>query len=293
LKIEPVAAFVLVAVIVSATIGAVTLKSGLPPAYTGSTTTTTETISCPTLNSTQTSGNNSQPPNYGPLLSNLSSISTVEDVHSSQGNFAVSASLQVLNRSYSSSSPVYLVNVTVKEVSSNVTMVSSSGFTTTTSTTGVSQPQVGTVLGLVASNGSIISVEKSSGVAAVMEQVTTFPLEFFEPFASVSSLGSTPSLHRLNSTVVTIGSTRMVVTNYAMPTYVLVALLEGCGSESPMVSTTSTVSNGTIQVGRVPGTDFTLVTQISETLAIQTNSTASSGIHSASFSERVTSFSVG
>ena len=293
LKNESVAAFVIVVVIVSATVGVVSWNGTSRITHTGSTTTTTETISCPTLNSTQASGNSSvRVPNYGPLLGNFSAISMVYDLYGSSGNFAISASLLVLNRSFASARPVYLVNVTAKEVSSNVTMVSTNDYTTTTSTTIGNQTQMGSVLGLVVSNGSMTLVEKSSGESAVASQLATFPLNFFEPFVLLNSSVSNHALYPLNSTVVTIGSTRMVVTNYEIPTFVLVDLVEGCGSESSSSSTAMT-SYEAIQAGRVPGTDFTLVTQLSARFAFQSNSSSPSGPWTATIIAKVSSFSVG
>jgi hypothetical protein len=288
LKNESVAVFGIVLVLVTAAVGVVSWNGRSATVFAGSTTTTTQTISCPTLNSTQTSGNGSvRFPNYGPLLGNLSAISIVENVYGSSGNFATSVNLLVLNRSLTSSRPVYLVNVTMKEVSSNVAMVSVNDFTTTTSTTSGTQTQMGSVMGLVVSNGSMVSVERSSGI-----QLTSFPLDFFEPFVSLNSI-SNYALHPLNSTVVTIGSTRMVVTNYELLTLVSVELLEGCGSETSSVSTVAAVINGVFQAGRVPGTDFTLITLISERFAFLSNSSSPSGLPPATITEQVTSFSVG
>ena len=293
-KVDSVAAFVIVVVIVTAAAGAVTLNGGLPPAYTGSTTTTTLTMSCPTVNSTQTGGNGTpRLPGIGPLLGNVSAITTVENVYSTGGNFVIVSNLLVLNRSFTSSGAAYLVNVTMEEVSSNVTTVNVNGLLTYTSTTVGNQEQVGSVLGLVVSNGSMVSVEKSSGASVVTNELTVYPLGSFEPFASINSTASNLALHRLNSTVVEIGSTRMIVTNYELPTLVMVQLQEGCSPGTPGVSSVATISNGTIQAGRVPGTDFTLITEISESFAFQSNSTSFSGISSASVTEKVTSLSVG
>jgi len=282
-------------VIVSAAVGVVSWNSSSLPPYAVSTTTTTQTISCPTLNSTQTNGNSSaQVPNFGPLLGNLSTISVVENVNGSSGNFAVSASLLVLNRSFTSSGARYLVNVTMKAISSDTTVVSSSsltnGSTTTTTTTGGNQTEVGSLLGLVGSNGSMVSVEKSSGEFAVASQQSTTPLGFFASVASLNS-SSIKVLHPLNSTVVSIGSMRMLVTNYELPVTVLVLLSEGCDSASPGAPLTITVSHGAVQAGRVPGTNFTLVTLLSERIAFQSNSTSPLSLPLESITEKVTSFS--
>ena len=277
-KNEPVVAFVTAVLIVTAAVGAVSLSSSPLPPFTESTTTTTETISCPTLNSTQASGNSTVlPPNFGPLLGNLSALSFVESIYSAGGNIAVSASLSVLNRSFTGPRPLYLVNVTLNEFS----------------TLGGNQTQMGSVQGRVASNGTMISVERSSGTSVLTDQLTTSPLEFFQTFASVNSTASSYTLHRVNSTVATIGSTRMIVTNYEIPTLVAVELLEGCGSGASTHSMVAIVSNGTIQAGQVPGTDFTLITLISESYAFQYNSTSPTSIPPASISEKVTSFGVG
>lgn len=293
MKNESVAVFAIVLVLVTAAVGVVSWNLGSITAYAGSTTTTTQTISCPS-NSTQTSGNSSaRVPNFGPLLGNLSAISIVENVYSSDGNFSLLANLLVLNRSFTSSRPVYLVNVTAKAVSSNVTMVSGNGSTTTTEKTGGNQTQMGSVLGLVVSNGSMVSVERSSGEYSAMPQLTTVPLYFFETIVSLNFSASNYSLHPINTTVVTIGSTRMVVTNYELPTLVLVQLLEGCGSETSSVSEVVIVSNVLIQEGRVPGTDFTLITLLSERFAFQSNSSSPSGFPPSTITEQVKSFSVG
>ena len=293
MKNEAVAVFVIVLVLVTGTVGVVSWNGNSMAAFASSTTTITQTVSCPTVNSTLTSGNNgNRAPDYGPLLGNLSAISMVENVRSSSGNLSISASLLVLDRNLSSSSPVYLVNVTVKGVSSNVAVVSSNGLTTTTSTISGNQTQMGSVLGLVVSNGSMISLERSTGEPAVTLQLTTFPLEFFGSFVSLNHYTSSYALRAVNSTVVTIGSTRMVVTSYLLPTLVLAQLLEGCGSEPSSVSTVATVSNVVIQAGLVPRTELTLLTLLSERFAFQSNSTSPS-LFPARITERVTSFSVG
>jgi len=291
---KSVAAFVIVVVIVSAALGAASFNVRAPPSYTSSTITTTNTIFCPSVNSTQTPSNSTvRLPNFGPLLGNFSGISVVESVQSSQGNFAALASLQVLNISYSGSRPVYLVNVTMVGVSSNVTMVNIINGFTTTSTTSGNQTEVGSVVGTVASNGSLISVDKSTGVAAITNQLTLFPLGFFETLTPVNSTSPNYVLRASNSAVVTIGSTRMLVTNFELPTVVLVQFVEGCGSGTSTVSTAGTVTNVTIQEGRVPGTNFKLVTQFSETIILGSNSSSTSKFPPTSISEKVTSFSVG
>jgi len=289
-RLESVAAFVVTVVIVAAAVGAVSWNGSSPPPYTETTTTTTETIPCSTANSTQTSGGSRiQLPNFGPLLSNLSAISVVENIYTSFGNFGLTQNLLVLNRSITDSRPVYLVNVTVDEEASNVSMVGSNGFTTTT-TTAANQTQMGSVLGLAASNGSMISVEGLSGESDLTSQLTASPLGYFENFISIDSTTSGHPLHLVNSTVVTIGSNRMIVANFEPPTYVLFQLQEGCGSEPPTLSTVATIANETIQAGKVPGTDLTLITLISESFVFQSNSTSPSGIEGASIIAKVTSF---
>ena len=289
-RLESVAAFVVTVVIVAAAVGAVSWNGSSPPPYTETTTTTTETIPCSTANSTQTSGGSRiQLPNFGPLLSNLSAISVVENIYTSFGNFGLTQNLLVLNRSITDSRPVYLVNVTVDEEASNVSMVGSNGFTTTT-TTAANQTQMGSVLGLAASNGSMISVEGLSGESDLTSQLTASPLGYFENFISIDSITSGHPLHLINSTVVTIGSNRMIVANFEPPTYVLFQLQEGCGSEPPTLSTVATIANETIQAGKVPGTDLTLITLISESLVFQSNSTSPSGNETASIVAKVTSF---
>jgi len=289
-RLESVAAFVVTVVIVAAAVGAVSWNGSSPPPYTETTTTTTETIPCSTANSTQTSGGSRiQLPNFGPLLSNLSAISVVENIYTSFGNFGLTQNLLVLNRSITDSRPVYLVNVTVDEEASNVSMVGSNGFTTTT-TTAANQTQMGSVLGLAASNGSMISVEGLSGESDITSQLTASPLGYFENFVSIDSTTSGHPLHLINSTVVTIGSNRMIVANFELPSYVVFQLQEGCGSEPPTLSTVATIANETIQAGKVPGTDLTLITLISESLVFQSNSTSPSGNETASIVAKVTSF---
>jgi hypothetical protein len=290
LKNASVAAFVIVVLIVISAMGLVSRNGG--STYTASTTTTTRTIACPTINSTQTGGSSGvQFPDYGPLLGNFSAVSVAEKVYSSGENLTILAGLLVLNRSFIGSLPVDLVNVTVKEVLSNATMVGSNGLTTTTYTSSGSQTTMGSVLGRVVSNGSMISVERSSGGFAGASQLTIVPLSFFATLASWNS-SSSSALHQINRTVVTIGSSRMVVTNYEGPTVVLVELMQACGS-SPSSTSVFTTSHEVIQAGIVPGTDYTLVTSFSARLALQSNSSSSSVPLNATVTEKVSSFIVG
>ena len=293
LKDESVAAFVIVLVLVTAVMGGVSWSGGASAAPTGSTTTTTQTISCPALNSTQTSGgSNAFVPDFGPLLGNLSALSFVENVYGSSGNMVLTADLLVLNRSLTSSRPVFLVNVTVKAVSSSLTTMTSNGLTTTSTIPG-SQTLKGSMLGLVASDGSVISVGRSIGDPALTSELAISPFTFFVTLVSLNGFASSFGLHLVNNAFVTIGSTRMLVSNYALPTVVLTELLVGCGPEPLSAAVVETVSDAAIQAGRVPGTDLTLITRFSEKVAFQSNSTSSSSLPAGSVTEEVTSFSVG
>jgi hypothetical protein len=75
-----------------------------------------------------------------------------------------------------------------------------------------------------------------------------------------------------------------------LPASVNVVIQEGCDGQ-PATATTVTISHWEVQVGQVPGTNFTLVTRYSQVYSIQSNSTTSS---SSGFSatEEVTGFTV-
>ena len=291
---ESVAVFVIVVVMVSGAVGFASWNGSPVVPFSRSTITTTETVPC--FASTSEPGGNASAPDYGPLLGNLSALSVVEYAVAGPGNAVLRADLLVLNRSYTSSGPEYLVNVTVESVGPSTTVSASQGFTTTMNN--VNQTTTVSVLGVVVSNGTMISLERSSGEAAVASQLTTFPLDFFgalvalNPSAS-STQSTTGLLHRINSTVVTIGPTRMAVTNYGLPAFVIVDLLQGCGSETTSTTTVGGISHEAIQAGLVPGTDFTLVTQFSTAFELRSNSSSASAPTSFGILEKVTSFSAG
>jgi len=282
-------------VIVSGAIGALSwTPKGRVPAY-SSTTTTTQTVPCPTslftqtstTTSTGTSGNGENRfPDYGPLLGNFSAITVVLYGNGPTGTSYTTATLLVKNRTSSSSGVTYLINVTMKEVGPNVTVESTPNYTTTMISG--NQTTEGSVLARVASNGSLISTEATSGNPGF----TYMPLVFFFPLISFNLSRPNNQLHEVNSTIVAIGSTSMVVTNYDLPSEVLVVLQEGCNA-GPSTSSTVTVSNWEVQAGRVPGTNFTLTTQFSERFVAQSNSTSSSASPPIlDVVEKVTSFTI-
>jgi hypothetical protein len=293
LKNESIATFLIVVVIVSGALGVLSwAPSGRLSNY-GSTTTTTETIPCVTSlfkqTSTTTSTGTSRSaenrlPDYGPFLGNFSAITVVLYGFSSTGKSYTTATLLVLNRSSSSSGATYLVNATARSVGPSVTMESTQNFTTTI--IGGNQTRVGSVLARIASDGSPISTERTSGNLSFV-----YPLQFFIPLISIDLSSSNHQLHRVNSTIVTIGSTRMVVTNFELPSEAIVEFQEGCNTE-PSSSLTVTFSNLVVQAGRVPGTNFDLVTQYSERLVVPSNSSPSAPPSILVGVEKVTSFTV-
>jgi hypothetical protein len=268
LKNESVVAFLIVLVIVSGGMGVLSWTTNPSTSTYGSTTTTTQTIPCPTSLTTQTTSTTStgtnRLPSFGPLLGNFSSISVMLYGHTPTGGSYTSLTFAVLNRSSSSSGPTYLLNITGRTVGPNVTTEETQEFTTTIAS--ANQTWEGSLLGHFASNGSLISTEKTSGNLSS----AGLSLLFLYPMISLNFTSSNNRLHVVNNTIVTIGSTRMVVTNYEFPSEVLVQVLEGCDSVPP-INSTSTISYLGIQAGRVPGTNFILTTQISETLTLQSN----------------------
>ena len=86
-----------------------------------------------------------------------------------------------------------------------------------------------------------------------------------EENAQISALTSTSFVHSTGTTAVTLGPTKMTVTNYTAITNPFT--YSYCG-------TSSTVSNLVISAGTVPGTKFQIVTYVAETIA-SGNSTTS------------------
>jgi len=293
MKGESTAAFFIVVVIVCASVGVVTLNEGLPPAYTEPTSTSTLTIPCPTSNATQTSENSTaESQNYGPLLGNLSAITIVEQGSSSAGASIITGSLLVLNRTFTGPTPEYLVNVTIGEVGLNISEVSISNGYTSTTTVSSTQEQTAWELGLVVPNGTMISVEGWNGSSAVFSQTSSFPLTSFSFLSAWNFSSPSTMLHKVNSTVATIGSNRMVVSNYDSPSRTLLEVQQGCGSTPPSTSTVATVYDATFQAGQVPGTHLTLVTQLSERLLVPASSSSPPGPLNWSVTAKVTSFTI-
>jgi len=293
MKKEAWGTFFIVAVLVGAGIGVASVYGGLPVPFTESTSTTTLTFPCSTSNSTQ--GTESGPggfPDYGPLLGNLSAVSIVEREFSPLGNISVTDSLSVLNRTSSGPVPEYLVNVTMTESGANTSEVSVNDGLTTTTTISGTQVQIGSALGLVVPNGTMVSLLRSSGSSLASGQTSAFPLSFFS-FMAVSNLSSSiRSFHQVNSTVVTIGTNRMVVTDYLLPALDIVEVQQGCGSSPSNSSTAGTFSDEVLQAGQVPGSRFTLVTQFSETILFAQVYSSTSKAVNASVTLKVTSFSL-
>lgn len=254
--------------------------------------TTTVTYPCPASLATQTgtstkssTGNNTSNGglNFGPLLGNFSAMTVVLYGNGSNGKSFTSSSMAVLNRSLTSSGPIYEVNVTTKSIERQVT-VSGTQNTMTTIVSPGNITTVGSLLADVARNGSVVSTIGSSGNLSA----PPLPLVFFAPLflQNYSSSGS----RAVSTSTITVGTTRMTVANWEPPTLVEVMVQDGCNS-APATIMILTISHQEVQAGQVPGTNFPLVTRYSQVYSIQSNSSTSS---SSEFSviEEVTGFTV-
>ena len=191
--------------------------------------------------------------------------------------------MAVLSRSSTPSGPIYEVNVTTKSIERQVTM-SGTQYTTTTIVSPGNVTTFGSVLADVAKNGSVVSMIKSSG--NLSSQPLPLALFWFLFLQNYSSSGS----RTVSTSGIMIGTTKMSVANWELPTLVEVIVQDGCNGE-PATTTTVTISHSEVQAGQVPGTNFTLVTRYSLVYSIKSNSTISS-ISEFSATEEVTGFTV-
>lgn len=255
------------------------------------TTTTTATYPCPssllTQTNTTTAGTGGSSKNrgldFGPLLGNFSTMTVAMFGNGSNGKSFTTSTMTVLSRSPTAPGAAYEVNVTTKSIEPQVTVSYSQSTTTTITSTG-NVTRIGSVLADIARNGSVVSTKRSSGNLSS----PPLPLESFVPLLLQNY--SSANSRAVSTATVTIGTTRMSVTNLALPVLVNVIILQGCNG-APPTKTTLTISDWEVQVGQVPGTDFTLVTRFSQIYSVRSSSTttSSSGF---SVNEEVTGFTV-
>jgi hypothetical protein len=223
--------------------------------------------------------------NFGPLLGNFSAMTVALYGNDSNGRSYSTYSYVVLNKSSSPSGTTYEVNVTSRSVGRSVAVSEDQNSTTTMVSPG-NITRIGSVLEDISSNGSVISTKSSIG----NQSFPTTPLQFFTPeLFGVSS--SSSQLRTINNSTVRIGSTMMNVTNLERPVTVEVMVQEAC-SGTPATMTVVTISHWDIQVGRVPGTTFNLVTRYSQEYSVQSNSSSPISPSEFSVTEQVTSFTV-
>jgi len=250
------------------------------------TTTSTITYHCPTWFTTQTTtmsttGNTSNRGlDFGPLLGNFSAMTVVLYGNGPTGKSFTSSSMAVLSRSWAPSGPLYEVNVTSESIEPQVT-ISSYGNTTTTITSPGNVTRIGSILADLAKNGSVVSTLRSSGNLSGL----LLPLLFFVPQLSQNYSSSNNRI--LNTSTVTIGTTRMNITNLELPDLVNVVIQEGCGGQQG-TTFREVITHWEVQVGQVPGTTFSLLTRYSQTYSIQSTSTSTEF----KVTEEVTGFSV-
>ena len=259
-----------------------------PSSSPAGTATTTVTYPCPFSSTTQTltttaGSTGSAGSGYGPLLGNFSAMNVVLYGNGTNGKWFASSSMTVLNRSSTPSGPVYEVNITTESVGRRVNVSETQRVTTTIISPG-NFTSVGSELANVAENGSVVSMIGSSGNLSSQP----LPLAFFGPqlLQDYSSSGS----REVSTSTVTIGTTKMTVTDWQLPTLVQVVVDDACDGV-PATTMTVTASHQMIQAGQVPGTDFTLVTRYAQKYSMQSNSTSfpSSEL---SVTEEVTGFTV-
>ena len=283
-----------IVIVLAVTSVVVYLQTGNQPSTTSDlpsigTTTTTVTFPCSSAFTTQTitnTTNNAGESNNGgldfsPLLGNFSAVTMVEYGNGSEGRSFTSSSVAVLSRRSTPSGPIYEVNVTTMSIAPvNLAYLTQNTETTITSSGNITR--IGSVLADLASNGSVVSMIRSTG------NLSGLPLSLWYGVSLFSQNYSFSNSRTISTSTDTIGTTRMSVTNMGLPTLVTVVVQQGCGQQAA-TTTKETISNRDVQFGMVPGTDFALVTRSSQVYSIQWNSTASSEF---SLTEEVTGFTV-
>lgn len=267
-----------------------------------STVTTTETLPCVTssMGLTNITTASTAPSNGGEnetsllasLLGNFSEMSTVFTSSGPGGPVVATSSFVVLNRSTVAGVQIDEINSTTEVSFANEVVQSSGNYTTTVVGPG-NVTNAESMLVLFESNGTVIPVNNASGNENLGESGSS--LISFLPIVAQSNLISSSGTSKINSTTVTIGSTKMQVTNYQRPSLVEYMTNEGCNSTA--FTETISIFNTLIQAGIVPGTNFTLVTQYKfdeeSSLSYSNSSSSSSSSGSELFLDlRVTSFTV-
>jgi len=210
-----------------------------------STAVTTASCSTTFTSTTATSAASATQPDYSNLFGNFSAM-TVQ--YGSDGQTGTS-SYTVL----SSNSTSYQVGITISSGLTNESgtgwFLKNGGAATQMTITSGGQTQTYT--------GQLAQEFAPALMAAFLIQV--------EENSQISALTSTSFVHSTGTTAVTLGPTKMTVTNYTAITNPFT--YSYCG-------TNSTVSNLVVSAGTVPGTKFQIVTYIAETIT-SGNSTTS------------------
>ena len=196
----------------------------------------------------------------------------------------LTASFVVLNRTSVGSQEIYEVNVTIVEP--NIAVPSSNLTTTVTQSGGTRGTVMEAMLASVSSNGTVISANGETGY---------FALNLYQQnmnFFSFLNLRNFPPDHSvvISRTTIQIGSTSMNVTNYAVPSTIIIQTMQGCDGSAASMFTESLLDQ-TMQVGIVPGTNFTLLTLYSLRVSIGSNSTSTGGSQEFPYQIKVVSFS--
>jgi hypothetical protein len=229
----------------------------------------------PDANFTQTTSNSTttnQSPNvWGPLFGNFSAMTVERFSYSTSGNSADVSSFTVLSENSTSSGAIYEVGVKQLQNQSN------SPINPTTNYSSVF---------LVSTNGSIFSPTTGLNESPQAAEFSfLFSMTDFEELISYANFSSKDA-SIINATTVKIGEAALKVTNYRHSSLVIVQT--PCAS---LGTTTETISNWTFQTAKILGTNYTLITEMTQHYLIQSNTTVtSSSPQSFSITWKVTSF---
>lgn len=266
-----------------------------------STVTTTQTLPCAisslnltNITATSTTVSNSGENETGLLASlfgNFSEMTVVTSQSVQNEPIVATSSFAVLNRSTVAGVQIDEINYTAKTVFANEA-VQASGNTTTTIIVPGNVTNEESMLVLFESNGTVIPVNNAGGNEVQGDSGSV--LASFLMILPQSNLISSSDISKINTTTVAIGSTRMQVTNYQRPSLLDYLTNEGCSGSS--FTETISVFNTLIQIGTVPGTNFTLVTQYrfdeDSSISFSNSTSSSSSPSEAVLDWTVTSFTV-
>ncbi|MDG6908307.1 MAG: hypothetical protein JRN20_21260 [Nitrososphaerota archaeon] len=296
--ISTIAVAILVAIVVIAGVASVYLLGfrdvGGNVSHSVSTITQTSTFPCPTSIENQTTSQNGTTvnslPSFGPLFGNFSAMTVELYGNGSTGNSVTTSSFSVLNRStYTSSSgtaTAYEVNITTVAIEPNVEVEGFQNYTTTLVSPG-NHTNRESVVAYFSSNGSKISTV-GIGRNSTASYAGIGYLTYFYPI--VTQNYSKSALSVINKTTISIGSTKMDITNYEHPALMIISVQEGCNGEPP-ITNRATIYDWAVQEGVARGKSFSLLTQYHQIYSVNSNPTSSTSSEF-SLNWRVTSFTV-